>query len=283
MISVVIPCFGETYAKFLPEAVASVQAQIYPHWEVVIAAGMGAEGDDSAYQAAHKLHKEDKRVFVVWVPALREVGKAEARNVGIRLAKGDWIVSLDADDILYPAYLMEAVNYGRLDNTSLVVPGFREFGLRESTWMPPIAAVNLDLSGEDGLRFGNIFSCASLFAKNLWAQVGGYEESDLNYEDWDLWLKFADATAARVSTIGGVPMFGHRIHEAADYSGASAEMQAIWLATLKMRHAHKMPLTPADFHALETMPESVKEKLRIRALHFPQNAHLKNLARYTQT
>lgn len=59
MISVVIPCFGETYAKFLPEAVASVQAQTYTDWEVVIAAGMGADGDDSAYQAAHALRKEE--------------------------------------------------------------------------------------------------------------------------------------------------------------------------------------------------------------------------------
>ena len=78
------------------------------------------------------------------------------------------------------------------------------------------------------------------------------------------------------------PLFEHRIHEAADYSGSTAELQAVWLATLKMRHAHKMPLTPADFHALETMPEAIKEKLRIRALHFPQNAHLKNLARYIE-
>ena len=84
---------------------------------------------------------------------------------------------------------------------------------------------------------------------------------------------------ASVTTIEA-PCFGHRIHEAADYSGSTAELQAVWLATLKLRHADKMPLTPADFHALETMPEAIKEKLRTRALHFPQNTHLKNLTRY---
>jgi glycosyltransferase involved in cell wall biosynthesis len=277
MISVVIPCFGSVYARFLPEAVASVQAQTFTDWEVAIAAGIAEGGNDDAYQVAQRLRKEDKRIRIVFVPAILEVGKAEARNVGIRASKGDWIVSLDADDRLCPEYL-EAASDFTYGMSCLIAPGFVEFGDRSRTWLPPVPHEGDRMSAE--ILGGNVFSCASMFAKKAWEEVGGYEPSDLNYEDWDLWLKFYDASAlALVTTLQG-PYFEHRIHGDADFSGSSAEMNAVWTALLHHRHARRMPLTKEDLFALEHLPELTKEKLRVRALHFPQNQHLKNLARY---
>ena len=39
MISVIVPCYGPVYAKFLKECVESVKAQTFKDWEVVIATG----------------------------------------------------------------------------------------------------------------------------------------------------------------------------------------------------------------------------------------------------
>lgn len=79
-------------------AVDSVLAQTYPNVEVVVV----VDGPDAAtVRAVQRL--EDSRVRVV---SLNEnVGGSEARNIGIREARGSWIAMLDDDDEWLPEKL----------------------------------------------------------------------------------------------------------------------------------------------------------------------------------
>lgn len=96
-VSVVIPCFnGE---DTLAETVASVIGQSYADWETIIV--NDGSTDQSAMIADH-LGRTDARIRHVKTP---NGGVAAARNVGLQLARGEFVAFLDADDIWHPEFL----------------------------------------------------------------------------------------------------------------------------------------------------------------------------------
>lgn len=95
-ISVVIPTYGRP--DMVLEAVGSALAQVGPSLEVIVV----PDGDDPAAIAA-LARVDDPRLRVVRPGA--HVGNAEARNRGIRAARGAWIALLDDDDLWLPGKL----------------------------------------------------------------------------------------------------------------------------------------------------------------------------------
>ena len=93
LISVVIPCYNQ--ARFLDEAIESVLAQSYPHFEVAVI-------DDGSTDNA-----EEVAARYAWVRYIRQEngGLAAARNTGLRRTIGEYLVFLDADDRLLPRAL----------------------------------------------------------------------------------------------------------------------------------------------------------------------------------
>ena len=94
-VSVVIPC--RNHGAYLPIAVASVQAQDHQSWECIIVDD--GSTDDSADIAA-ALAARDTRIRVHRQP---QRGLSAARNTGLRLARGEYVQFLDADDVITPA------------------------------------------------------------------------------------------------------------------------------------------------------------------------------------
>ena len=88
-VSVVIPCYGQ--AHFLREAIESVIAQAHPAEIVVVDDGSPDNTAEVAarYPQVRYVRQENK-------------GLAEARNSGFRVATGDYLMFLDADDRLTP-------------------------------------------------------------------------------------------------------------------------------------------------------------------------------------
>jgi glycosyltransferase involved in cell wall biosynthesis len=92
-VSVIIPCYNQ--ARFLGEAIESVLAQTYPHFEVVVV-------DDGSMD-----NTEEVAGCYPSVRCLRQAnqGLAAARNAGLQHSRGEYIVFLDADDRLLPEAL----------------------------------------------------------------------------------------------------------------------------------------------------------------------------------
>ena len=96
MISIVIPLYNK--GERIKLAIDSALHQDYDgEWEIVVVDD-GSTDDSAEYVKAYK----DDKVVYVYQP---NAGVSAARNRGIAESKGEWIVFLDADDLLLPCAL----------------------------------------------------------------------------------------------------------------------------------------------------------------------------------
>src|SRR5215211_9350661 len=93
LVSVVIPCYNQ--AHFLGEAIESVLSQSYRNFEILVV-------DDGSTDNTSEVASRYERVRIV---RQENRGLSGARNRGLREAKGEYVVFLDADDRLLPGAL----------------------------------------------------------------------------------------------------------------------------------------------------------------------------------
>jgi succinoglycan biosynthesis protein ExoO len=102
-------------ARHLPEAVASLQAQTFSGWELVLVDD--ASSDDSV-RLASALALGDRRIKVLAQPHNR--GPSAARNRALKAAAGAWIAIADSDDVMRPDRLERLLRLARAEDAELV-------------------------------------------------------------------------------------------------------------------------------------------------------------------
>ena len=122
LVSIIIPCFRQ--AQFLGEAIESVLAQSYPHFEIIVVDD--GSPDDTAqvvrrYPSVRYLRQDNR-------------GVGAARNSGIQASSGAYLVFLDADDRLLPNHLQANLKaFEEHPDAGFVCGDYRWFGA-EDTW-----------------------------------------------------------------------------------------------------------------------------------------------------
>ncbi|MDB5072055.1 MAG: putative glycosyltransferase [Candidatus Eremiobacteraeota bacterium] len=184
--SVLMPVY-ETPEEMLREAIESVLAQPYPHWELCIA--------DDASRAPHVRHvleeyaAADGRVRV----AFRETNGhiAATSNSALALATGDFIALLDHDDLLAPDALFEnALVVNRRPDVDLIYSDedkIDEQGRRSEPYFKP------DWSPESVLA-RNYVSHLGVYRRALVERLGGFRLGFEGSQDYDLLLRFTELT-----------------------------------------------------------------------------------------
>lgn len=102
LFSIVVPLY-KTPVKYLEQLVKSVQAQTYDRWELCLSDGSGAPSPLANY--LDKLQQKDKRVKVVADKMPLRI--SDNTNAAIGIAKGDFIIFADHDDLLTEDALYE--------------------------------------------------------------------------------------------------------------------------------------------------------------------------------
>ncbi len=96
LVSIIVPCYNQE--EFIIDCLVSCVNQTYENIEVIIV-------DDASTDNSHKLIT-DFCWFGLWhitgIKHKTNKGVSHARNIGIRVSKGEFIVCLDADDMLTP-------------------------------------------------------------------------------------------------------------------------------------------------------------------------------------
>ena len=174
MVSVIIPVYNA--AAFVRQTVQSVLASTHADLEVVC---IDDGSTDTSLQVLHELAREDSRVRVLTQP---NGGVCRARNAAIAASKGEYILPLDADDLLMPRFIAQAVEVLRTQpEVKAVAPTAEFFGERTGLWhLPPF-----DLRTE---AHRNILACCALYRRADFDRTDGYCADIIAREDWDFWI-----------------------------------------------------------------------------------------------
>lgn len=195
-ISVVIACFND--ADYIEQAVCSIQNQTYSNIEVIVV------DDGSDTYTKNVLQSIDSKIDTLIFQ--KNKGVSAARNKGIEVSKGDYIMILDSDDYLEPTFLEKAIKYFREENEVRMVSCYANliYGKNKKGLLKP--------NGGDIISFLNN-NCAlgtSLYKKDDIAEINGYDEKMLlGLEDWDFNI--------RIMALGGMaqvitePLYNYRI------------------------------------------------------------------------
>jgi glycosyltransferase involved in cell wall biosynthesis len=181
LVSVLMPTYNSPLI-YLKEAVESVQAQIYPHWELCIADDASTDPEVRAYLQA--LTQEDPRVVLT----LREKNGhiSASSNCALASSKGEWVALLDHDDRLHPLALFHVVNALQARPDAQIVYS------------------DEDKIDAQGLRFGpyfkgeynrelmwaqNMISHLGCYRRDTLTEIGGFRLGFEGSQDYDLALR----------------------------------------------------------------------------------------------
>jgi glycosyltransferase involved in cell wall biosynthesis len=99
LVSVIIPTYNRAY--IVHKAIESVLAQTYKNIEIIVV-------DDGSNDNTDQVIANYEQV--VYIKKQHE-GQAEARNAGLNIAKGEYLASLDSDDVWKENFLSTAMGY----------------------------------------------------------------------------------------------------------------------------------------------------------------------------
>lgn len=203
LISVIIPNYN--YARYLKEAINSVQSQTYSNTEIIVV------NNGSTDDSLNLLNQFGEQIKLI---DQENLGQAEARNSGLRAAKGELLAFLDADDTWQVDKLEKQIQL-ITSKCELVYSGIAQFRNQtfelEAVLLPKfggdchkyfvnLAAVSIVLSGES--------TC--LFTRNLLNRAGYFDPELNSASGWDFFRR-----CSKFTTFNFVnePLTNYRIHE----------------------------------------------------------------------
>lgn len=199
LVSIVIPCYNQ--GEFVQETIDSVLAQTYDNIEIIV---VNDGSTDNSEEIIHKIIEENPQIIYM---SAENGGVSRARNIGIEAASGEYILPLDADDLINPKYIDLAIaEFIKNPDLIIVTAKGRFFGKEATDW-------NLQEFSMKKMLHGNVIFCPSLFKKIDWKKIGRFDESMTHLEDWDFFIRLSAINPQQVKRIDYQALL-YRIKEA---------------------------------------------------------------------
>ena len=179
LVTLAMPIYN--YAKRLNPTLQSVYNQDYTNFEITLV----NDGSDDEYclmkldslegqEGIRIIHKEN-------------TGVSDTRNVAVREGKGEYILPLDADDMIYPGYLKTGVNI-----------------IKKNPKISPVYCDTVHVGEMQGLEKrpewskerllqGPFIVNSSMYSREAYNSIEGYSTEMKGWVDYDLWVQMMDA------------------------------------------------------------------------------------------
>lgn len=175
LVSIIVPLYNkETY---IVETIQSVIVQTYFNWELIIV-------DNGSTDRGFALAKQFKHSRLKCVTSPKK-GPSAARNFGLGIANGEWLLFLDADDLIEPDYLANQLKgISNYPDANLIVSSWKEF--------TDSALSRFELKLPAGLQRANCNVCDFAIAFAPWAVHAALIKRDFLTQDL-FWPEDQDA------------------------------------------------------------------------------------------
>jgi glycosyltransferase involved in cell wall biosynthesis len=245
LVSVIIPAYNSS--PYIQEALDSVFAQTYPNYEVIVV------NDGSPDTSELELVLAPYRQRVIYITQENR-GLAGARNTGLRMARGEFVALLDADDIWLPDYLQEQLTFlAGHPEFDLCYCNARFFGdsVFSGKDFMTVCPSNGDVTAA-AIISGRCHVFVSVTARRTALSSIGFDESLRSCEDFDCWLRFT-AAGHRIGYHRTILVL-YRKH------GKSLSADPVWMAEHHIQVLTKdLSLWPEGSEEVRLLQESRKE------------------------
>jgi glycosyltransferase involved in cell wall biosynthesis/O-antigen/teichoic acid export membrane protein len=199
LVSIIVPCYNASL--FLPELIRSIQAQTYSHWELIL---IDDHSTDDTRAVLSDYAKRESRIQTVYLDQNR--GKASSvRNVGIQLARGDYITFVDADDACFVTaleQLLQPFDKHPEVNVAVAFPYYADLDMNP---LYPSGEILETAPGRFQFAPGTVFTwtsicqcshtfslASSMFKREVFNSHGLLNEALLNGEDFQYIVSLLD-------------------------------------------------------------------------------------------
>jgi glycosyltransferase involved in cell wall biosynthesis len=228
LVSIVAPTHNRP--EMLAEALASVRAQTFADYEIIVVSN--GESDDMR-RASHDIAKAyGGRYF-----ELAEGNVSAARNFGIERAKGEWIAFLDDDDLWLPTKLERQIAEAQRTGADMIACDY-------ATFFPDGRESIQRIRPPDGWSYVKAISrqrwravpSAVMVRKIVFEQVGNFDQSQRYGEDNDMWRRIS---------------WRHTIHQMDD-------------ALVRYRSGHQSAMLYLRQHEWELLVSELRHHMKMR-------------------
>lgn len=232
IVSILTPCYNASAT--IRQAIESVLAQTYPHWEMILV-------DDCSTDNTEAVIKEyaanDNRI--IYLRTDRNTGAPSIpRNIGLDYAKGEYVALLDSDDVWLPQKLEEQVAFAINNDYDFVYSNYEKMdwqGKRRGR----IVRVRSISSYWDILESCEIPCLTVLLKRELIQDV---RFKPINKEDYACWLEILRDGHKAYNT-GKV----HAVYRESKYSRSGNKLKMIKEQWQVLRYVEGVKKIPAAY------------------------------------
>jgi glycosyltransferase involved in cell wall biosynthesis len=184
LISILLPVYNAE--KYLKESIESILHQTYKNLELIII-------NDGSIDDSKNIIKSYNDQRIIYIENKNNKGLIHSLNEGIEISKGEYIARMDSDDISFPERIEYQLQF-LIENPTIGIVGTHAVFFTESS-DKPIKNWNLDLKTNqpseirNTLKWENCIIHPSICMRKSIAKDLLYDETQKNYEDYDLWLR----------------------------------------------------------------------------------------------
>lgn len=206
LVSIIIPSFNK--GRYIRDTVRSVQQQGYTNWEIQL---IDDASTDGTVDIVKQMAASDPRVKLHVLT--RNAGANHCRNIGIEKAAGEYIVFLDADDLLAPHCLQRRVQVAGDKDLDLCVFTMEVFkktpGDNSHRWIPSSKDPLTDFFRHD-LPWSVM---QPIWKRTFLEKMGGFDEGFKRHQDVEFHTRALLQPGLKFKTVVAEPDCFYRIAE----------------------------------------------------------------------